>query len=92
MNMETGTLLISVGAAFALAGTVFMVRIVHYLKSRGERISFFLLRLRWFQYMSRYSELTIKDTGETGSDLKWYRISMVAALLFIIAGALLLNN
>lgn len=90
--MDSGTLLIAIGALSAVAGCSFMIRIVMYLKSRGERVSFFLFRLKWHQYMRRYSELTVKDSGETGPWLRWYRISMLTALILVIAGALVLNR
>ncbi len=65
----------------------FMVRILVYLRSRGERINWFLLRLQWFRYMSRYRELTIEAEGETGPLLRLYTTSMIIALVLVITGA-----
>lgn len=90
--MTTGTLLITLGLLSALAGVYFMIRIVAYLKSRGEPVSFFLFRLRWFHYMGRYSELTILDTGKPGLFLRLYRTAMLTALVLIVAGALILGR
>lgn len=90
--MGTGTSLIALGFLFALAGGYCMIRIVTYLKSRGEPVSFFLFRLRWFHYMRRYSELTILDTGKPGPFLWWYRIVSLSALVLIVSGALVLNG
>ena len=90
--MNIGNWLIACGAAASLAGVYFMLRMVGYLRSRGEKVSFLLFRLRWFQYMERYRELTLGETGEPGSWLLWYKVAMLAALLLVISGALALNG
>lgn len=90
--METGTSLIALGGLSALAGSYFMIRIVTYLKSRGEQVSFLLFRLQWFSCMRRYSELTILDTGKPGFLLRWYKITMLTALVLVVAGSLILNQ
>lgn len=90
--MEMGHWIIFGGFAAALAGVYFMVRILVYLRSRGERINWFLLRLQWFRYMSRYRELTIEAEGETGPLLRLYITSMITALVLVITGAFLLSG
>ncbi len=80
-------------AILSAAGGIFcMIRIVSYLGSKGERINWFLLRLRWFTYMSRYRELTTEEYGKPGKFLAGYIIFMLAALILVVAGALLLNQ
>ncbi len=90
--METGHWILFGGLIAALAGMYFMVRILVYLRSRGERINWFLLRLQWFRYMSRYRELTIEAEGETGPLLRLYTTSMIIALVLVITGAFLLSG
>ena len=80
------------GLLCALAGIFFMARIVSYLNSRGEPVSFFLFRLKWFHYMRRYRELTILETGRSGPFLGLYKAAMLTALVLIVAGSLILNG
>jgi len=87
--LDTATSLMALGLLSALFGGCFMIRIVTYLKSRGEPVSFFLFRLRWFHYMRRYRELTVLNDGVPGASLIWYKISMITALVLVIAGALI---
>jgi hypothetical protein len=88
----TGFVLLALGGVCVIAGMFFMVGILQYLKAMGERINWFLLRLRWFQYLARYRELTIEQTGETGRLLLGYIISMISALVFFVTGALILSS
>ena len=90
--MEPGVILLAMGFVSALLGAFCMIRILNYLSSRGEKVNWFLLRLKWFSYMLRYRELTTQETGEVGQYHRLYIISMLAALLFSITGAFLLNQ
>ncbi len=90
--MELGHWVMIGGFAAALAGVFFMVRILIYLKSRGERVNWLLLRLQWFRHMSRYRELTIEAEGETGPLLRLYITSMITALILVITGAFMLSG
>lgn len=89
--MSTGHLLIGLAVAAAIAGLYCMIRIMMYLNSRGEKVNWFLLRLRWFRYMSRYRELTTEEYGQPGEYLRGYIIFMLSSLILVIAGALLLS-
>jgi len=89
--MELGNVFLILGLLSVLPGIYFMTKIVNYLSARGEKVSFFLLRLKWFHYMFRYRQLTIEETGETGPFLRGYITAMLMALVFIIAGALFLS-
>ncbi len=90
--METGKVLLLLASVSALSGLYCMVRIVRYLSLKGERVSFFLLRFKWFNYMSRYRELSVRETGSVGNFHKGYTISVLLALVFAIAGTLLLEG
>jgi hypothetical protein len=90
--MKTGAALLILASISALYGLFCMVQMLRYLSLKGEKVSFFLLRLKWFNCMSRYRELTAAENGYTGKHHKGYIISMLAALVFAIAGALLLDH
>ncbi len=90
--MDLGVFFLAAGFVSALFGVYCMIRIVNYLSSKGEKVNFFLLRLKWFGYMSKYRELTTSETGEVGPYHKLYIISMLSSLILVIAGASLLNQ
>lgn len=90
--MEPGTLFLLMGLVSAFFGIYYMIKIVSYLSSKGEKINWFLMRLKWFGYMSKYRELTTQETGEVGPYHRLYIISMLISLVFVIIGAVLLNQ
>ncbi len=90
--MELGSIFLLSGLVSAFFGIYNMIRIVNYLSSKGVKINWFLLRLKWFTYMSKYRELTVEETGNVGPFHRGYIISMLCALVFAIAGALLLSQ
>ncbi len=81
--MEPGMLFLGMGIISALFGIYYMIQIVNYLSSKGEKINWFLLRLKWFGYMSKYRELTVEETGEVGSYHRLYITSVVISLVFV---------
>ncbi len=90
--MEPGILLLAAAFASALFGLFCMIKIISYLSSKGEKVNWFLIRLKWFSYMSKYRELTTQETGEVGPYHRFYIISMLASLVLAITGASLLNQ
>ncbi len=90
--MEPGKIFLLLGLVSAFFGIYNMIRIVNYLSSKGVKINWFLLRLKWFTYMSKYRELTVEETGDVGEFHKGYIISMLCALVLAITGAFLLNQ
>ena len=90
--MDSGVFFLGAGFFAALFGMFCMIRIVNYLSSRGEKVNWFLIRLKWFGYMSKYRELTTQETGEVGPYHRLYIISMLTSLVLIITGAFLLNQ
>lgn len=90
--MELGTIFLLFGLVSAFFGIYNMIRIVSYLSSKGVKVNWFLLRLKWFTYMSKYRELTVEETGDVGEFHRGYIISMLCSLVFVIAGAFLLNQ
>lgn len=90
--MEPGKIFLLFGLVSAFFGIYNMIRIVNYLSSKGVKVNWFLLRLKWFTYMSKYRELTVEETGEVGQFHRGYIISVLCSLVFAIAGAFLLNQ
>lgn len=90
--MEPGIVLMAMGFVSALLGVFCMIKILMYLSSKGEKVNWFLVRLKWFSYMLKYRELTTQETGEVGPYHRLYIISMLAALVLAITGAFLLNQ
>ena len=90
--MELGRIFLGFGLLTVISGIYCMIRILSYLSSKGVKINWFLLRLKWFTYMSKYRELTVEETGEVGPFHRGYIISMLITLVLAITGALLLNR
>lgn len=90
--MEPGSIFLGLGLVSAVFGIYNMIRIVNYLSSKGVKINFFLLRLKWFGYMSKYRELTLEETGDIGPFHRGYIVSMLISLVLVITGALLLDQ
>ncbi|MCK5786602.1 MAG: hypothetical protein KAH54_08610 [Candidatus Sabulitectum sp.] len=90
--MELGRIFLGFGLLAAIFGIFYMIKILNYLSSKGMKINWFLLRLKWFTYMSRYRELTVEETGEVGPFHRGYIISMLITLVLVITGALLLSR
>ena len=90
--MELGKIFLGFALFSAIVGIYDMIQILNYLSSKGVKINWFLMRLKWFTYMSKYRELTVEETGDVGQFHRGYIISMICSLVFAIAGALLLNQ
>ncbi|MCK5132782.1 MAG: hypothetical protein KAR40_11590 [Candidatus Sabulitectum sp.] len=90
--MELGRIFLVLAVFSAMAGIYCMTQILGYLSSKGEKVNWFLIRLKWFSYMSKYRELTMQETGEVGPFHRGYIVSMLISLVLVIAGAMLLNQ
>ena len=55
--------------------------ICNYLAKRGEKLNFFLLRLKIISYASKYKSITREESGQTGNLYYWWIISVNLALL-----------
>jgi hypothetical protein len=78
------TLIYLSGAIFIIIFVVSSIMIYNYLKNRGEKVNFLLLRLMLLSYASKYRELTKQETGKTGILFYLWIISINAALLCFI--------
>jgi len=73
-------------------GIVSFIAIVSFLSQRGEKINFFLIRLWFFRYLKRYSEITTAESGRPGPWFYSCIVSLNLALVFGIAGIIARMN
>ncbi len=70
-------------------GIVSAMVIVSFLRSRGVKINWLLLKLWLIKYVSQYEELTRKETGKSGAWYFSYVTSMLMALGAAVVGIIL---
>ncbi|MFC2095094.1 hypothetical protein ACFLSW_01460 [Candidatus Bipolaricaulota bacterium] len=80
--MTASTALLAIAFVSLGWGIVSSIMIVSYLKQRGFKINFFLLRMLIIKYVSQYRALTRKETGRTGP---WFHSFIAAMNLTLIA-------
>jgi len=69
---------------FIIVYIIATIMIYSYLKEKGERVNFLLIRLMIFSYVNRYKELTRKESGKTGFPFYLWIISINLALISIV--------
>ncbi len=84
--MNTSNTFLTLALLSAIWGIASSIRIVAWLKMRGEKISFVFLRLYLIKYVHRYRVLTQAETGSVGPLFYHFVIGMNLALLLVIAG------
>jgi hypothetical protein len=62
------------------------IRIYDFLRTRNVKVSFILLRLLIFSYVSQYKEITLKETGKVGPLFYHWVVSINIALVAVILG------
>jgi len=60
------------------------IRIYAFLRKRNVKVSFMLLRLLIFSYVSQYKEITLKETGKVGPLFSHWVVSINIALVAVI--------
>ena len=73
----------------ALVNVVFSMMIVHWLRSRGIKINWCLLRLYLPKYAYQYKKLTMAETGMAGPLFGGWVYSINAAWIFALVGLIL---
>ncbi len=90
--MVLGKAILGLALVFVTIGIYNMIKIVSYLGTKGVKVNWFLMRLKWFSYMLKYRELTVEETGEVGPYHRGYIISMLITLVLAITGAYLIKQ
>ncbi|UCC11640.1 MAG: hypothetical protein JSW02_09870 [candidate division WOR-3 bacterium] len=72
-------------------GIVSSIVILSFLKKRGIRINYLLLRILILKYLHQYHQITRQETGKPGPWFYSYIISMLLALTFMIIGIVLIS-
>ena len=86
-----GTIFFILAIASAWWGIVSSIVIVTFLKKRGIKINYLLLRILILKYIHQYHQITRQETGKTGPWFYSYIIAMLLALVFVIMGFVLVN-
>lgn len=87
-----GQILMGVAIVAALYHVLATVLIYEDLRRRGVAVSFLWLRLYGPKYASQYKHLTMQETGRTGRLFYHWIVSINAALVAAVAGALMLRG
>lgn len=79
--------------AFGLAALVFLVwnftisiRIMNYLKAKGEKVNPALMHVRIFDSAQKYKRFTIEEEGKPGKLYAPFWLSFVLFALFLLLG------
>lgn len=86
--MTASILLLVLAAAAAVWGIVAGILVFEALRRRGEKVSFWLIRLMLPMWVHRYGAVTRDETGRTGPLFYHYviafNVALVAALLALL--------
>jgi hypothetical protein len=86
---DVANVLLVLAIPLAAVGVGLMMGMVGALHVRGHRINWVLLRLYIPAYVSRYLEITKRESGRPGSLFYPFVVSMNLALVLVIVGALI---
>jgi len=89
--MVAGTFIVGVAALAAIWSVVASVLIFENLRRRGEKVSFFWLRVKAPWYVYQYKKITTAETGKVGPLFYHWIISINLALIFGIAAIVISN-
>lgn len=78
---QVGQALATLALCLVVWGVVSLIRIVAYLSTRGEKISYVFIKLFALKYVHRYRVLTTGETGRPGFWFYSYTLSMLGALV-----------
>ena len=68
------------------SGIAASIAITSFLRGRGIKINYLLIRLFIFRYVRQYRQITMEETGQPGPLFRWFIASWGLALLFAIVG------
>lgn len=72
-----------------LGATVATLMICNCIQKRGEKINFLLIRILAFRYISRYREMTRRESGSVGTLYYHFVVPINLALVSAIAAIVL---
>jgi len=87
----TSTIFLVLAIISAGWGIVSSIVIVSFLRKRGIKIHWLLLRILILKYLHQYHEITRRETGKPGPWFYSYVISMLLALVFAVIGIVLIS-
>ncbi len=87
--MSLFNVLLAVTVVLGVVNVVMSILVYDFLRRRGEKVSFLLLRLLIPGYVFRYKKITQKETGRTGPLFYGWIGSINAALVTVVAAFLL---
>ena len=61
-------------------GVVTMIRVVEFLRGRGRKVSFLVLRVRFFEYLGDYRRITRAERGRPGPLYTHFVVAWLIAL------------
>ena len=89
--MVAGTFIVGVAALAAVWSVVASVLVYNNLRQRGQKVSFFWLRVLAPWYVYQYKKITTAETGKVGPLFYHWIISINLALIFGIAAIVISN-
>lgn len=81
---STDIILIALLLFFMSIHVASAMRMYHYMLQRGEKLSFFLMRIKIFSAINRYRKATKQESGQTGYLFYVWVISVNLALTSFI--------
>uniref|UniRef100_UPI003217555D hypothetical protein n=1 Tax=uncultured Draconibacterium sp. TaxID=1573823 RepID=UPI003217555D len=89
MEIKTQMMLFGVMALlFLIWNCVVSIRIMNFLRDRGEKINPASMHVRIFNSAKKYRELTTAETGKPGKHFGPFWISLLLFALFLFLGIL----
>ncbi len=67
------------------------VRILNYLKSRGEKVNPATMHVQIFDNASKYKQLTLKETGKIGNLYNVFLLSFSIFAIILLSGIILVT-
>ena len=89
VTMDLPTLFLASALFFVACNIVISIVIMHELEKRGIKTSILFMRFLVLRYVSRYQEITTRETGHPDPLFYYWIISINLALVTAVIGAVL---
>jgi hypothetical protein len=87
--MTLSTMFLVFGLISVMIGIAYFIAIVSFIQQRGVKINWFLIKLYMPRYVSKYREITMRESGRPGPLFYPFIIFMNITLVTAILGAAL---